>query len=162
MSDGSMTDGPTTEGAGAGRMEGRPIVLASWLGTAVFTATALVAAASGPGYPEESPLYPAMVVALGLFVASLPLSLYALAKGALRTARNAEKVTVGGLFLLSRSAPPAVRLSLLGSLAVCLVVTAATAAAEPFGVLVPVWPLALCGTWAARHGRFPPIPEPSR
>ncbi|MGH9035668.1 MAG: hypothetical protein ACRD0O_07870, partial [Acidimicrobiia bacterium] len=84
------------------------------------------------------------------------------AKGALRTAHNAEKVTVGGLFFLSRSAPPAIRLSLLGSLAVCLVVTAVTASAEPFGVLVPVWPLALCGAWAARHGRFPPIPEPSR
>jgi hypothetical protein len=148
--------------AGARRMEGRVIVLASWLGTGFFAATALAAAASGPGYPEERPLYPAMVVALVLFVASLPLSLYALAKGALRTARNSERVTVGGLFFLSRSAPPVVRLSLLGSLAVCVAVTVATAAAEPFGILVPVWPLALCGTWAARHGRFPPIPEPSR
>jgi hypothetical protein len=135
--------------------EGRAIVVASWLGTGVFAVTALAAAAGGSKLP-------ALSVALLLFVASLPLSLYALAKGALRTARDAEKVTVGGLFFLSRSAPPAVRRSLLGSLAVCLVVTAATAAAEPFGVLVPVWPLALCGTWAARHGRFPPIPEPSR
>jgi hypothetical protein len=143
-------------------MKGRAIVVASWLGTGVFAASALAAAASGPGYPEQRPYYPAMVVALVLFVASLPLSLYALAQGALRTARNTEKVTVGGLFLLSRSAPAAVRLSLLGSLAVCVVVTAATASAEPFGVLVPVWPLSLCGTWAARHGRFPPIPEPSR
>ncbi|MDQ3946091.1 MAG: hypothetical protein M3357_13255 [Actinomycetota bacterium] len=150
-----------TDEGGTG-MEGGAIVLASWLGTAAFAVTALAAMAAGPGYPEQRPYYPAMVVALVLFVASLPLSLYALAKGAVRTAQNAERVTVGGLFFLSRSAPPVVRRSLLGSLAVCLVVTAATASAEPFGVLVPVWPLALCGVWAARHGRFPPIPEPSR
>jgi hypothetical protein len=134
---------------------GRPLVIASWAGTGVFAVTALAAAAGAPKLP-------ALLVALGLFVASLPVSIYALAKGALRTAQNAEKVTVGGLFFLSRSAPPAVRRSLLGSLAACLVVTAATAAAEPFGVLVPVWPLGLCGAWAARHGQFPPIPEPSR
>ncbi len=136
-------------------MNGRPLVIASWAGTAVFAVTALAAAAGAPKLP-------ALLVALALFVASLPVSIYALAKGALRTAQNAEKVTVGGLFFLSRSAPPAVRRSLLGSLAACLVVTAATAAAEPFGVLVPVWPLGLCGAWAARHGQFPPIPEPSR
>jgi hypothetical protein len=136
-------------------VNGRPLVIASWGGTGVFAVTALAAAAGAPKLP-------ALLVALGLFVASLPVSIYALAKGALRTAQNAEKVTVGGLFFLSRSAPPAVRRSLLGSLAACLVVTAATAAAEPFGVLVPVWPLGLCGAWAARHGQFPPIPEPSR
>jgi len=134
---------------------GRPLVIASWAGTGVFAVTALAAAAGAPKLP-------ALLVALALFVASLPVSIYALAKGALRTAQNAEKVTVGGLFFLSRSAPPAVRRSLLGSLAACLVVTVATAAAEPFGVLVPVWPLGLCGAWAARHGQFPPIPEPSR
>jgi len=136
-------------------VNGRPLVIASWAGTGVFAVTALAAAAGAPKLP-------ALLVALALFVASLPVSIYALAKGALRTAQNAEKVTVGGLFFLSRSAPPAVRRSLLGSLAACLVVTAATAAAEPFGVLVPVWPLGLCGAWAARHGQFPPIPEPSR
>lgn len=141
-------------GAGAGRMQGRALVVASWAGTGSFAVSALPAAAGGPGYP-------AVVVALVLFVASMPLSLYALARGAVRTARNAERVSVSGLFLLSRSAPKAVRLSLLGSLAACLAVTAVTASAEPFGVLVPVWPLAVCGAWAARHGTFPPIPEPS-
>ncbi|MGH8975251.1 MAG: hypothetical protein ACRD0C_18865 [Acidimicrobiia bacterium] len=144
-------------------MKGRGIVWASWVGTAVFAATALAARADSPDrFVDRGPLYPAMVVALALFAASLPLAIYALAKGALRTARNEEKVTVGGLFFLSRSAPPPVRLALLGSLAACLVVTAVTAAAEPFGILVPVWPLALCGVWAARHGSFPPIPQPSR
>jgi hypothetical protein len=144
-------------------VKGRGIVWASWVGTAVFAITALVARAESPNrFSEQGPLYPAMVVALVLFVASLPAAVYALAKGALRTAQNEEKVTVGGLFFLSRSAPPPVRLALLGSLAACVVVTVVTAAAEPFGILVPVWPLALCGVWAARHGSFPPIPQPSR
>jgi len=35
-------------------------------------------------------------------------------------------------------------------------VTAATALAEPFGVLVPMLPLGLLGLWGARHGVFPP------
>lgn len=135
---------------------------ASWLGTAVFAATSVpVAVAGGPDSTTEGFVYPAMVVALVLFVASLPLGIYVLAKGALRTAQNAERVTVGSLFFLSRSAPAAVRLSLLGSLAACLVVMALTATNAPFGILVPVWPLTLCGVWAARHGTFPPIPEPS-
>lgn len=140
--------------AAPGRMRGRALIAASWAGTGAFAVSALWVVAGGPGYP-------AVVVALVLFVASMPLSLYALARGAVRTARDAERVSVGGLFFLSRSAPTPVRLSLLGSLAVCLAVTAVTASAEPFGVLVPVWPLAVCGAWAARHGTFPPIPEPS-
>ena len=144
-------------------MRGRAIVWASWVGTAVFAATAVAAAAGGPrDYSEEGFIHPAMVVAVALFVASLPLGLYALAKATLRTAQNAEKVTVSGLFFLNRSAPPSVRRALLGSLGACLVVTVATASAAPFGILVPVWPLTLCGVWAARHGSFPPIPEPSR
>ncbi len=143
-------------------MRGRAIVIASWLGTALYAATSLpLAARGGPDYSNEGFVYPAMVVALVLFVASLPLGIYALAKGALRTAQNAEKVTVGSLFFLSRSAPAAVRRSLLGSLAACLLVTVVTATDAPFGILVPVWPLTLCGVWAARYGTFPPIPEPS-
>lgn len=137
------------------------MVIASWLGTAVFAATSVPLAARGGPDSNQGFVYPAMVVALALFLASLPLGIYALAKGALRTARNAEKITVGSLFFLTRSAPAAVRRSLLGSLAACLLVTVVTAANAPFGILVPVWPLTLCGVWAARHGTFPPIPEPS-
>ncbi|MGH8991230.1 MAG: hypothetical protein ACRDZ7_06865 [Acidimicrobiia bacterium] len=144
-------------------MKGRAIVVTSWLGTAVFAVTAFLAAADGGrDYSRDGPIYPAMVVALVLFVASLPLGLYALAKATLRSAQNAEKVTVGSLFFLNRAAPGAARLPLLGSLGACLVVTFLTATRAPFGILVPVWPLALCGVWAARHGTFPPIPEPSR
>ena len=144
-------------------MRGRTIVGVSWVGTALFAATTVTAAAQGPrDYSEEGFVYPAMVIAVALFAASLPLGLYALAKATWRAARNAEKVTVGGLFFLNHSAPRDVRLALLGSLVACLAVTVATASAVPYGILVPVWPLALCGVWAARHGSFPPIPEPSR
>ena len=40
-----------------------------------------------------------------------------------------------------------------------LVVTVAAAAREPYGILEPVFPLALCAQWAARHGTFPRIPS---
>jgi hypothetical protein len=41
---------------------------------------------------------------------------------------------------------------------VCLAITVATAAWDPFGVLVPMLPIGLAGMWAARYGVFPPRP----
>jgi hypothetical protein len=49
-----------------------------------------------------------------------------------------------------------VRWLLYGSLVVCLAITVATASANPFGVLVPMYPLGLVGLWGARHGVYPP------
>jgi hypothetical protein len=90
---------------------------------------------------------------------------YALAVGRSRT----DEIAVTSLFLLSGSAPAAVRTQLLGSLAVEVVVAFGTAAARPYtiaasAILAPVYGLALCGLWAARHGTFPPRrpPEPRR
>jgi hypothetical protein len=65
-----------------------------------------------------------------------------------------------GLFLLTGSAPPAVRRALLTCLGIQTVVAFATAAVRPFtplafGVLVPTLGLGACGLWAARHGTFP-------
>ena len=37
-------------------------------------------------------------------------------------------------------------------------ITAVTASADPFGVLVPMLPLGLVGLWGARHGEFRPRP----
>lgn len=139
----------------AGRVAGRPVIAASWAGTALFAASALPAAAG-----VDATGYVAVTVALALFAASVPLSVYALARGAVRTARDGERVTVTGLFFARGSAPRPVRLLLNGSLAAALAVLVVTASAEPFGTLVPVYPLALTGVWAARHGTFPPIPEP--
>ena len=57
-------------------MTGRPVVMASWLGTGVFAVTAVATLVGAPKYP-------AVVVALVLFAGSLPLAIYALAQGAL-------------------------------------------------------------------------------
>jgi hypothetical protein len=70
-------------------------------------------------------------------------------------------MTVAGLFLLQGSAPRDVRRRLLGALAAEVVVGLGVAIARPFtslafGLLVPVYGLALAGLWGARHGTFPP------
>ena len=136
-------------------LPGARIIQTSLAGTALFAATILPA-----NFEVEALQVPAAVVSLVLFVASMPLALLALAKAAVRTARQEDRIAVGSLFLLQGSAPRPVRRLLLGSLLVCLVVSMVAAAREPFGILVPVFPLALCAQWAARHGRFPRIPDP--
>ena len=135
-------------------LPGARIVQASLAGTALFAVTGLPAAAGVGAFQV-----PSAVISLVLFVASIPLALLALARAAVRTARQEDRITVTGLFFLSGSAPKPVRHLLLGSLAVSLVVTVAAAAREPFGILEPVFPLALCAQWAARHGTFPRIPS---
>ena len=136
-------------------LPGHRIVEASLAGTALFALTAIPAVAG-----LDAVKLPAAVVSLAEFVIAIPLSLLALARAALRTARQEDRITVGGLFFLQGSAPRPVRRLLVGSLLASLVVSVATVSGEPFGVLQPVWPLALCAQWAARHGTFPPIPNP--
>lgn len=138
-------------------LPGSRIIEASLAGTALFAVTAFPASAG-----VESLKLPAAVLSLGLFVAAIPLSLVALARAAVRTARQEDRITVGGLFFLQGSAPRPVRRLLLGSLLAALVVTVLTVSGEPFGVLQPVFPLALCARWGARYGTFPRIPEPER
>ena len=98
---------------------------------------------------------PAIVVALGLFAISLGVWCWAFAVALARTTRG-DDVVVASMFLVQGPAPKRVRVQLFGSLAVCVAVTAVTALAEPFGVLVPMLPLGLLGLWGARHGVFPP------
>jgi hypothetical protein len=136
-------------------LPGPRIIQASLAGTALFTATILPANAK-----VEIFQVPAAAVSVVLFVASIPLALLALARAAVRTARQEDRIAVGGLFFLQGSAPRLVRRLLLGSLLVSLIVSVVAAAREPFGILVPVFPLSLCAQWAARHGRFPRIPNP--
>jgi hypothetical protein len=142
---------------------GRTLIMASWAGTAVFAATALPAAAGLDAFEAVS-----LAVDLVLFVASLPLTLYALGAAAVRAARRGERITVTGLFFLSGSAPRRERTHLLGSLGVTVAVSVGTLALsaahgspQPFGVLVPVYPLAMTSLWGARHGTFPSVPEPA-
>ena len=69
-----------------------------------------------------------------------------------------DDIVVGNLFLFEGQVPKDVRRHLFGSVGVCLVITAVTASANPFGVLVPMLPVGLIGLWGARHGTFGPRP----
>jgi hypothetical protein len=135
---------------------GRPIVVASWV-TIAFFAAAVIPDALGVHALDRI----AVGVSLALFLGSLPIWLYAYGLAITRTARG-DDITVTNLFFLSGSAPQDVRRQLFGALAVAVVVAAATAAANPFSVLVPMLPLGLAGLWGARHGAFPPRPASAK
>jgi hypothetical protein len=132
------------------------IVAASWLSTALFAATAVPAASGVDGLDRT-----AVVVSLALFALSIPVWLAAIARGAVRTTRG-ELVDVPGLFFLAGSAPRRVVVHLFGSLVVAVGIAVATVSREPFGFLEPMLSLGLIGLWGARHGTFPPRPEPAR
>jgi len=131
-------------------MPGQRIIVASWAANALFAVTAVPAAFGVHAFDVAS-----IVVALGLFAISLVVWCWAFGVALARTTRG-DDVVVASMFLIQRPAPRRVRVHLFGSLAVCLAVTAVTAAPEPFGVLVPMLPLGLIGLWGARHGSFPP------
>lgn len=129
------------------------IVAASWIGTAWFTVTAVLATAfSGLRIVG-------VISALALFGLGVVALLAAFARGVQRS--RAEEVTVPGLFFLVGSTPKPTRVLLLGSLAVQVVVAFTTASLRPFtavafGILAPMYGLGLAGLWAALHGTFPP------
>lgn len=132
-----------------------PIVRASWIGTAVFTVSAVAAVVT------RAVTIPAAAVALGLFGAGIGTFFWAYAVAVSRSRTDA--IGIGGLFFLAGAdtAPKEVKRALLASLGVQTLVALATAAARPFttlafGVLVPLYGLALTGLWGARHGRFGP------
>ena len=134
------------------------IVNASWIGTVVFAATAIAAVATRPAR------IPAVVVAAALFAAGIGVFFWAYAIAVARSRTDA--IGIGGLFFLAGkdTAPsPTDKRQLLASLAVQTVVALATAGARPFstlafGVLVPLYGLALTGLYGGRHGRFGPRP----
>lgn len=129
---------------------GERIIAVSWFADALFAVTAIPAALGVSAFDVVS-----IAVALGLFVISLGVWCWAFAVALVRTTRG-DDVAVGSMFLMQGPAPKRVRVHLFGALGVCIAVTAVTAAAEPFGVLVPMLPLGLIGLWGARHGVFPP------
>jgi hypothetical protein len=141
-------------------IEGRVLIVASWIGTAIFTISALYSATIGYDAHRSPPGdLSGTLIAMGMFAVGCALFCAALFLGAQRS-RDAE-MGVGGWFLLIGSAPRPAQLHLLGSLGVEITVAIATAAARPFstlafGILAPVYGLALCGIWGARYGTFPP------
>lgn len=126
----------------------------SWAGTAVFAASAAVAAA----FPVAATEAVAVAVDGVLFAAGVTALVVAYFRAVLRS--RTEEVTVPGVFLLS-GAPRRVRRHLLGAVALQTAVAVATASVRPFtplafGVLVPTFGLGLAGLWGARHAAFPP------
>ena len=129
---------------------GERIIIVSWVGDALFAATA-IPAALGVGAFDVA----AIAVALGLFAISLGVWCWAFAIALARTTRG-DDVVVASMFLIQGPAPKRVRVQLFGSLVVCVAVTAVTAAAQPFGTRVPMHPHGLIGQWGATKGVFPP------
>jgi hypothetical protein len=132
---------------------GRPILVSGWIANALFAVTAIPAAIVG----EDAIEAVAIAVALLLFFIAIGAFAYAFAIALARSTRG-DNVAVANLFFLDGSAPRQVRRDFLVLFLVCLAIAAATAAWEPFGVLVPMLPVGLAGVWAARHGKFPPRP----
>lgn len=135
-------------------VEGQDILRACWVGTAVFTAVAVLTTIA----PDPMAI-PISVVSLGLLAAGCAAMLWAFQR-ALQRSRH-ELIGVGGLYFLAGCAPRNVRASMMGALGVEIVVALAAASARPFtasafGILVPVYALGLSGAWGARHGIFPP------
>ena len=130
-------------------MNGRSIVLASYITLGVFVVTIVPDAAGLHAFDGL-----ATVTALGLFLAAIPIWLYAFGLAVVRSSRG-DDVTVSNLFFLTGSAPNDVRRPLLAVVFISVAVAAATAWANPFSVLEPMLPLAFLPLWGARHGTFP-------
>jgi hypothetical protein len=145
---GRANDGPL------GELPGSVIVRVNVWATAVFTVVS-VGAAIWSGL-----LVPAVTVDLALFLVGCLVFAYAYLRGIGRS--REETISLAGLFfLVGGVAPASIIRWLWGALAVQVAVAVATAAARPFsslafGVLAPMFGLAMLGLWGALHGRFPP------
>lgn len=137
---------------GAEPPPGRAIVNFGWAANVLFAITAVPVALGA-----DALLGVAIAVALVLFVVAIGTFVYAFAVGVTRTTRG-DNVAVANLFFLQGSAPRPIQRDFLLVFLASLVITAGTAAWEPFGVLVPMLPVGLAGVWAARYGVFPPRP----
>lgn len=136
---------------GAGR--GEWILAASKWATAAFA----VASAAATATRLLRPL--ALAVSLVLFAAGVVAFLYAYAVAIGRS--TDEVVSVPGVFFLKGSAPKRVRRVLIALLLAQVAIALVAASMRPFtslafGILVPMFGVAMCGLWGARHGEFPP------
>lgn len=136
-------------------MPGRWIVRTSWITLGVF-AVATAPVALGVDALDGV----AVATSLTLFLASLPIWLYAFGRAIVRSAQG-DEIAVASWVFLTPSAPREVRRSLLGATVAGVAVAAATAYANPFSVLVPMLPLGFAALWGARHGTYPPRRTPA-
>jgi hypothetical protein len=131
---------------------GHRIIVISWASVACYAAVAI------PNIFISALDNVVIGVAVGMFLISLPIWIFAYGLAVTRTARG-DDITVSSLFFLNQSAPKLVQRQLLGAVGASVVVAAVTSVANPFGWLVPMLPLGLAGLWGARHGVYPPRPE---
>jgi hypothetical protein len=131
---------------------GRGIFVTGWVANGLFALTAIPVALA-----VDDLLGVAITTALLLFLVACVVFVYAFVLALSRSSQG-DNVAVANLFFLQGSAPEPVRRRFLVMFLVCLAIAAGTAAWDPFGVLVPMLPLGLAGTWAARYGVFPPRP----
>lgn len=138
-----MTD-PAPEGAG--------LVNAAFVGSGAL----VVAAAAGTADPGSFGPVTAAVSGVLFLVGTVAL-LWGYAHGVVRS--REERITLGGLFFLSGTAPRVVRMRLRVALLVQVVAAVAAASVRPytsvaFAVLAPMYGLGLMAAWAARFGTF--------
>ncbi len=131
---------------------GPGIVNASFAGTGVL----IVASGVGMLAPDDFGGLTAVVSGV-LFIVGVVAFLWGYANGVVRS--REEKITLGGLFFLSQTAPAVVRFRLRMALVVQIVLATVAAAVRPytavaFAVLAPMFGLGLMALWGARHGRF--------
>ena len=134
-------------------MSGRAIVLASYVTFGVFVVTIVPDAAGLHAFDGI-----ASATALGLFLVSLPIWIYAFGLAVVRSGRG-DDVNVPNLFFLSGSAPNEIRRPLLAVVVLSIVVAGATAWANAFSVLEPMLPLGFLPLYGALHGTFPARPS---
>jgi hypothetical protein len=135
-------------------VKGRGFIAFSWQATVLFVATTILAAISPSTFRV-----PALTVALVLFALGMVVFIAAYI-GAIGRSRYEVVSVVGVYFMSGGVAPNEVRISMLGALGLQIVVGIAGAAVRPytslaFGVLVPLFGLAMCGLWSATSGVFP-------
>ncbi|WP_436795603.1 hypothetical protein [Actinospongicola halichondriae] len=142
--------GTTTDSA----HEGPGVVNAAFAGTGALIA----AAGAGVASPDSLGALTA-VVAGALFAVGVVAFLWGYANGVVRS--REEKITLGGLFFLSHTAPAVVRFRLRAALGIQVVVAVIAASVRPytavaFAVLAPMYGLGLLALWGARFGTFFP------
>jgi hypothetical protein len=133
-------------------VSGRAIVLTSYVTFGVFVVTIVPDALGVHAFDGI-----AAVTALGLFLASLPIWIYAFGLAVVRSGRG-DDINVPNLFFLSGSAPNEIRRPLLTVVVLSILVAGATAWANAFSVLEPMLPLGLLPLYGALHGTFPARP----
>jgi hypothetical protein len=153
-----VTGNVTDEEVGATRVLDDTIVRADLWATALFGVVSIVAVVWSPA------VVAAVVVDIGLFLAGTGAFFYAYFR-AIGRSRD-EVVNLAGLFFLAEGvAPKSIARALRLLLTAQVVLALATAAARPFsslafGVLAPMFGLAVLGLWGAVNGRFAAHPRP--